>query len=115
MKGPYDNELSWPLNGQFRIELLNQNSDSDHYSHTFQLNKDICYGCVQQVMGRNRSRYSWKVNFDNLFRVMVHQPSTRYVKENVFYIRIIYFPEIILCKPPPMKVSLNISLNLTSS
>lgn len=32
MKGPHDDELTWPLRGEFEIKLLNQIRDSEHYS-----------------------------------------------------------------------------------
>jgi len=32
MKGPHDDELTWPLRGKFKIKLLNQISDSEHHS-----------------------------------------------------------------------------------
>ena len=31
MRGPHD-KLTWPLRGEFEIKLLNQISDSEHYS-----------------------------------------------------------------------------------
>ena len=31
MKGPYDNQLSWPLVASFEIYLLNQIIDTTHY------------------------------------------------------------------------------------
>ena len=34
MKGPHDDELTWPLRGEFEIDLLNQISDSEHDSMT---------------------------------------------------------------------------------
>ena len=34
MKGPHDDELTWPLRGKFEIKLLNQISDSEHCSKT---------------------------------------------------------------------------------
>ena len=34
MKGPHDDELAWPLRGEFEVTLLNQISDCDHYSST---------------------------------------------------------------------------------
>ena len=33
MKGPHDDELTWPLNGKFEMKLLNQISDCEHYSN----------------------------------------------------------------------------------
>ena len=35
MKGPHDDELTWPLKGKFKVKLLNQISDSEHYSKIF--------------------------------------------------------------------------------
>ena len=34
MKGPHDDELTWPLRGKFEVKLLNQISDCEHYSYT---------------------------------------------------------------------------------
>ena len=33
-KGPYDDELSWPMTGRFQVRLLNQTSDNSHHSRT---------------------------------------------------------------------------------
>ena len=33
-KGPYDDELSWPMVGRFQVRLLNQTSDNFHHSRT---------------------------------------------------------------------------------
>jgi len=38
MKGPHDDELKWPLMGNFGIKLLNQISDSRHHSKTVPYN-----------------------------------------------------------------------------
>ena len=32
MKGPHDDELTWPLRGKFKVKLLNQIGDCEHYS-----------------------------------------------------------------------------------
>ncbi|XP_065901501.1 TNF receptor-associated factor 4-like [Dysidea avara] len=34
MKGPHDNKLTWPLREEFKVKLLNQISDCEHYSDT---------------------------------------------------------------------------------
>ena len=34
MKGPYDDELSWPMTERFQVKLLNQTSDESHHSRT---------------------------------------------------------------------------------
>jgi len=33
MKGPYDNNLQWPLIGNFEVALLNQKMDGEHYTN----------------------------------------------------------------------------------
>ena len=40
MKGPHDDELTWPLRGKFEIKLLNQISDSKHHSWSLQYDDD---------------------------------------------------------------------------
>ena len=35
MKGKHDDQLTWPLRGKFKVKLLNQISDSEHYSKIF--------------------------------------------------------------------------------
>ena len=32
MKGPHDDELTWPLKGKFEVKLFNQISDCEHHS-----------------------------------------------------------------------------------
>ena len=45
MKGPHDDELQesgyWPLRGIFIIELLNQNSDTNHYRRTLEFSESV--------------------------------------------------------------------------
>ena len=45
MKGPHDDKLEessyWPLRGIFKIELLNQHKDNDHYTRTIQQHHHI--------------------------------------------------------------------------
>ena len=31
MKGPYDNQLVWPMVGDFEVKLLNQRKNSEHF------------------------------------------------------------------------------------
>ena len=40
MKGPHDDELTWPLRETFEVKLLNQISDSEHYSGTLDYDDD---------------------------------------------------------------------------
>ena len=34
MKGPYDEQLKWPMKGEYEVKLLNQISNSMHHSVT---------------------------------------------------------------------------------
>ena len=45
MKGPHDDELTWPLKGKFEIKLLNQISDSEHYCMIFNYFGEDDEGC----------------------------------------------------------------------
>lgn len=51
MKGPHDDELTWPLRGMFTIQLLNQISDSGHRSHSYIDHR------VTRVIEGNRSEH----------------------------------------------------------
>ena len=43
MKGPHDEQLEWPMKGEYEVKLLNQNSDSMHHSVTSSINVDNSY------------------------------------------------------------------------
>ena len=38
MKGPYDGQLKWPMEGEYEVKLLNQISNSMHHSVTDSVN-----------------------------------------------------------------------------
>ncbi|XP_065900851.1 TNF receptor-associated factor 4-like [Dysidea avara] len=48
MKGPYDDELTWPLRGKFEVKLLNQISDCEHYLVTLVYDDK----CKDDIAGR---------------------------------------------------------------
>ena len=51
MNGPHDDELTWPLKGEFEIKLLNQIRNSEHYSMTLNYDdEDISGDCSNRVM-----------------------------------------------------------------
>ena len=56
MKGPHDDELTWPLRGAFEIKLLNQISDSEHYSVSMPFDDTPA---VDRVVVGERSREGW--------------------------------------------------------
>ena len=58
MKGPHDDELTWPLRGKFEIKLLNQISDSEHHSRIFIYRYDDDDTTTRVIKG-NRNEYGW--------------------------------------------------------
>ena len=56
MKGEYDDELSWPFEGNITVELLNQNADQGHHMHEFAYDKDCDFGCRVKIGEKN---YGW--------------------------------------------------------
>jgi len=50
LKGPYDDELRWPLARTFTIQLLNQLKNDNHYYQRVRFTKYICPECSQRVV-----------------------------------------------------------------
>ena len=59
MKGPHDDELTWPLRGKFEIKLLNQISNSEHYSLTLHFHNDTPGSSAGRVTVNNKSKQGW--------------------------------------------------------
>ena len=56
MKGPYDEQLKWPMKGHYEVKLLNQNSDSMHHSVTCSVSfsyKPTCKGTLYEAWYSN--------------------------------------------------------------
>ena len=79
-------ELSWPLRGRFDVAILNQISDSEHYS------RRIIYDdkCSDDVAGRNAT-YSWGYSqFISYDRLCTASVTCQYVKDDNVYIKVSY-------------------------
>ena len=86
IKGPHDDKLKqlgqWPLKGIFKIELLNQLNDSDHYSDKMRFKKEgDMYDMYAYIYG-----ISQFISHD----VLLHHSSNGYLKEDTAYFRISY-------------------------
>ena len=55
MKGPHDDELTWPLKGEFEMKLLNQVSDSEHQSITVTFDDDTPENCNGRIIEDDKS------------------------------------------------------------
>ena len=56
MKGPHDDELTWPLRGELEVKLLNQISDSEHHCDTVAYDEDRN---ADRVTDGDRSTQGW--------------------------------------------------------
>ena len=59
MKGSYDDELTWPLRGEFEIKLLNQISDSEHHSEIVTYDDSVLYRSRSRVKVGDRATEGW--------------------------------------------------------
>ena len=66
MKGSHDDELRWPLRGEFEIKLFNQISDSEHRSVTVTFD-DNTDGPDHRVMEGDISEDGWGRHVLTLF------------------------------------------------
>ena len=75
LHGPYDDQLKWPLNGLFTIELLNQLEDSEHHTET------ITYKKPGSSWGRAAFLEQSKLALDSYRNVL-------YLKDDELYFRV---------------------------
>ena len=86
MKGPHDGELTWPVKGNFRIQLLNQISDSQHYSMSLTYDQKTP---VNRVTGGNKASdgqgSSRFIRNEDLYR---DNAACQYVKDDCLFFQI---------------------------
>ena len=82
----YHDDLDWPLRGKFDIAILNQISDSEHYSKT------LIYDdrCSDDVAGRNASRRWGFPKFISYDQLCIASSTCQYVKDDSMYIKVSY-------------------------
>ena len=85
MKGPHDDELTWPLTGKFEIRLLNQISDSEHRSWilTFVAGRDAVGSRV------NRSEIGWGLPW-HISNTILNKitPTYQFLKDDCLFIQV---------------------------
>ena len=89
MKGPHDDELTWPLKGEFEVKLLNQIGNNEHYSMTLNYDdEDISDDCSNRVMECEKAE-SWGqpkfISNKNLHKVT---PKCRYLKDDCLFFQV---------------------------
>ena len=91
MKGPHDDELIWPLRGEFEIKLLNQISDREHHSVTLIFDEAPIY----RIREGDKSKDGWgkpKYIFNDNLNVLTS--THQYLKDDCLFFQV-YFREML--------------------
>ena len=88
MKGPNDDELTWPLRIKFELKLLNQISDSEHYLKmlTFdeRVDDDVSARVIDDKLAKGWG-YSKFISFKNLFD---NTETCQYLKDDCIFFQV---------------------------
>ena len=90
MKGPHDDELTWPLREKFGMKLLNQISDSEHHSMTVTYDDRASdNGAAGRVTVGNRSKtgLGWEryISNEDLNKVT---PTCQYLRDDCLFFQV---------------------------
>ena len=93
MKGPHDDKLEqsghWPLRGTFIIELLNQLSDNNHYSHMVQFHHNLNSVYTNRVLEGVKAS-GWGIPQFISHDILFHHSNNSYHKSDFLIFRISY-------------------------
>ncbi|XP_065901691.1 TNF receptor-associated factor 4-like [Dysidea avara] len=89
MKGPHDDELTWPLTEKFQFKLLNQISDCEHYSTTLTFDDHTPSEYAGRVTDCIRSTGGWGhrqfIVYEDLHTVT---PTCQYLKDDCIFLQV---------------------------
>jgi len=89
MRGPHDDELSWPLRGTFEIKLLNQISSSSHHSCSLTYDNKTSDGTAGRVTEGMKAAYGHGIpqfiSNDDLFK---NTSTCQYIKDDCIFIQV---------------------------
>ena len=88
MKGPYDENLSWPLRAKFQVKVMNQVTDNDHVSVTLTFDDDTPSNCTQRLANEDDDRgavRSLLISHENLHKIT---PSCAYLKNDSILLKV---------------------------
>ena len=89
MKGPHDDELTWPLRGKFKITLLNQISNSEHHSTTVTYHDDTPAIYTDRITKRNKAKNGWGkhqyISNENINKVT---PTCQFLKDDCLFFQV---------------------------
>jgi len=85
MKGPHDDDLTWPMRGKFEVKLLNQISDCEHHARTINYDDHTSEDIVARVTDGDKAKCGW--GFQKYILIEDIHKSTSFVKDDsVFFI-----------------------------
>lgn len=91
MKGPYDDQLTWPLKGHCEIKLLNQISNSDHYVSHDGKYWDYGHKRVTIASWEISNYYMWLserfISTEDLYSMTI---TCQYLKDDCLYFQVQY-------------------------
>ena len=88
MKGPHDDELTWPLRGKFEVKLLNQISDCEHYSKTVTYDDRAPNDSAGRVTNGDRATgwgCTWFIFNNDLHKIT---PTCQYLKDECIFLQV---------------------------
>ena len=90
MKGPHDDELTWPLRKKFQVKLLNQTSDCEHFSLTVDYYIDkVPEEFAGRVIDGDKAKNGWGypqfISNEGLLKVT---PTCQYLKDDYIFLQV---------------------------
>ena len=106
-QGEYDNDLGWPFEGQFVIELLNNKKDTEHHSVVLTLDRytDPESMCSSQLIGEETAtRFGFSQFIHHSSLIYNSTINTEYLQNNCLRLRVsdmVVYSTALLHKIPP--------------
>ena len=88
-RGPYDDELRWPLKGAFVLKLLNQISDCQDHSEKLVFGAAAGTGVTSRVTGKDRASTGWgRLDFISHAYLNKITPTCQYLKDDCIFLQV---------------------------
>ncbi|XP_065902755.1 TNF receptor-associated factor 5-like [Dysidea avara] len=88
MKGPHDDDLTWPLRGKFEVKLLNQISDCEHYSLVLVYEDHIKDEYAGRVKNGNKAGGWGYTKFISKKDLRKFTPTCQYLKNDCIFLQV---------------------------
>ena len=89
MKGPHDDDLTWPLRGLYEFKLLNQISDCEHHSHLLFYGVRTPDNSAGRVTVGSRAAFGYgSVKFISNKDLHKVTPTCQYLKDDCIFLQI---------------------------